>query len=93
MSIPFFSVSLLEAVFGDHLPPKLVGSEAPTAFELEYAHRAGYRLGPSREWIANTTALELCAMTGEHARCDSAHLVRMVATCSLISLSSERSKS
>lgn len=96
MSIPCFSVSILEAVFGYyslHWPTEKRAPEALTACELEYAHRAGYRLGPNREWIANTTVLEWRPVRGEHPRCNSAQLVCMPDARSLISLSSERSKS
>ena len=53
--IPFFTMTMLQAL-GYRLPDGLIEDprhEAATAFEIEYAYRAGYRLGANGEWIAN----------------------------------------
>ena len=53
--IRFFMMTMLQAL-GYHRPDGLIEDprdDAATAFEIEYAHRAGYRLGANGEWIAD----------------------------------------
>ena len=49
--IAFFTMTMLQTL-GCHRPDGLIEAprdDAATAFEIEYAHRAGYRLGPNGE--------------------------------------------
>ena len=58
--IPFFTMTMLEAL-GYHPPDGLIENprnHAATVFEIEYAHRAGYRLGANGEWIAGDRSTE-----------------------------------
>ena len=53
--IPFFTMTMLQAL-GYGLPDGLAEDrrhDVATAFEIEYAHRAGYSLGANGEWIAD----------------------------------------
>ena len=53
--IPFTTMTMLRAL-GCRLPDGLIegsGDAAAIAFEIEYAYRAGYRLGANGEWIAD----------------------------------------
>jgi hypothetical protein len=45
-------MAMLQALFGYHLPGGLTEKPGPNA-AAEFARRAGYRLGPNGEWIAD----------------------------------------
>jgi hypothetical protein len=51
MWMPFFSVTMIEALFGNHVLGAV--AEPKSDADAEYAQRAGYRLGPNGEWIAD----------------------------------------
>jgi hypothetical protein len=50
------TISLLQALFGSRAPYWLIGhprsSTTTRAFEVQYADRAGFRLGANGEWVA-----------------------------------------
>ena len=53
--VTFFTITMLQAL-GYYRPDGLIEDprdDAATAFEIEYARRAGYRLGANGEWIAD----------------------------------------
>ena len=50
---------MLQTAFGDPLLGGLIEEPTPealTAYKNEFAHRAGYKLGPNGEWIAEMPA-------------------------------------
>jgi len=55
MSMPFLSTTMLRALFGRDLPGEMIEESGPDwafAYKIEYARRAGYRLGADGAWIA-----------------------------------------
>lgn len=60
MWMPIFSATMLQALFGKHL----FGAPEPGP-AADYARRAGCRLGPNGEWIAEDDGVERNPRDGE----------------------------